>query len=50
MKKHLIILMSLFSTASLFSQAGVNTENPRGVFHVDGGKDNPSIGTPSIVQ
>ncbi len=50
MKKHLIILMSLFSTVSLFSQVGVNTENPQGVFHVDGGKDNPSVGTPSIVQ
>ena len=42
--------MSLFSSVFLFSQVGINTENPQGVLHVDGGKDNPTIGTPSTIQ
>lgn len=50
MKKHLIILMSLFSSASLFSQVGINTENPQGVFNVDGGRNNTNIGIPSADQ
>ena len=35
MKKHLVILMSLFSSVLLFSQIGINTENPKAVLHVD---------------
>ncbi|WP_312554965.1 C1q-like domain-containing protein [Empedobacter brevis] len=42
MKKHLMILMSLFTTSSLFSQVGINTEIPQGMLHVDGKKDNQS--------
>ncbi|MGL5233959.1 MAG: C1q-like domain-containing protein [Empedobacter falsenii] len=42
MKKHLMILMSLFTTTSLFSQVGINTEIPQGMLHVDGKKDNQS--------
>ncbi|WP_312553748.1 hypothetical protein [Empedobacter brevis] len=48
MKKHLIILMSLFPVSFLFSQVGINTENPQGIFHVDGEKDNPTTGNPSV--
>lgn len=44
MKKHLMILMSLFTT-SLFSQVGINTEFPQGILHVDGKKDNQSLPT-----
>ncbi|PKF75598.1 hypothetical protein CW752_02965 [Chryseobacterium sp. PMSZPI] len=35
-----------------FSQVGVgiNTTNPQGVFHVDGAKDNPATGTPTVAQ
>ncbi|WP_314057762.1 hypothetical protein [Empedobacter brevis] len=35
MKKHLMILMSLFSAVSLFSQVGINTSNPKAILHVD---------------
>ncbi len=28
-----------------FSQVGINTQNPQGIFNVDGGKDNPVSGT-----
>ncbi len=36
MKKHLIILMSLFSSVPLFSQVGINTETPQKTLHVNG--------------
>ncbi|WP_353165460.1 hypothetical protein [Empedobacter brevis] len=49
MKKYLCSCL-FASTVSLFSQVGVNTENPQGVFHVDGGKDNPTTEAPSVVQ
>lgn len=42
MKKHFMILMFLFTTISLFSQVGINTEIPQGMLHVDGKKDNQS--------
>ncbi|GEM53774.1 hypothetical protein EB1_35640 [Empedobacter brevis NBRC 14943 = ATCC 43319] len=54
MKKHLIILMSLFSSVSLFSQVGINTENPQQLFHTDGKSSaattNPTTGTPTVAQ
>ncbi|WP_312554967.1 hypothetical protein [Empedobacter brevis] len=54
MKKHLIILMSLFSSVSLFSQVGINTENPQQLFHTDGKSSaatiNPTTGAPSVEQ
>lgn len=33
-----------------FAQVGVNTTNPQGIFHVDGGKDNNNSGTPTATQ
>jgi len=33
-----------------YAQVGVNTVNPRGIFHVDGRKDNPPIGSPTEDQ
>lgn len=54
MKKHLVILMSLFSSVSLFSQVGINTENPQQLFHTDGKSSdattNPTTGTPTVAQ
>lgn len=44
MKKNIIILMSTLICGTMFSQVGVNTPNPQGVFNVDGGKDNPLTG------
>ncbi len=37
----------------IFSQTGrvgINTENPQNTFHIDGNKDNPSTGVPTILQ
>ncbi|WP_144281852.1 hypothetical protein [Chryseobacterium echinoideorum] len=30
-----------------YSQVGINTTNPKGIFHIDGGKDNASSSTPT---
>lgn len=38
--------MSIFT----FAQVGINTSNPLGTFHVDGGKNNPTSGPPSTAQ
>ncbi|WP_179471231.1 hypothetical protein [Chryseobacterium sp. H1D6B] len=38
------------SINSVFGQVGINNSNPQGIFHVDGGKDNPAAGTPSAQQ
>ncbi len=52
MKKKTVIisLVTLSFSGLLFSQVGINTQNPQAVFHVDGEKDNPISGTPSIAQ
>ena len=39
--------MSLISFGMAYSQVGVNTNNPQGVFNIDGGKDNPTTGAGS---
>lgn len=38
---------SLFWSSKFCAQVGINTENPQGIFHVDGAKDNPPVGTPA---
>ncbi|CAD0224620.1 hypothetical protein [Chryseobacterium sp. JV274] len=40
------LLMPILS----FSQVGINTVAPQATFHIDGGKDNPVTGIPSITQ
>lgn len=50
MKKCLCSCLFLLTLNSLFSQVGINTEAPKGVLYVDGGKDNPTIGIPSTIQ
>ncbi|CAI8813467.1 tail fiber protein [Chryseobacterium sp. IT-36CA2] len=50
MKKKLIILTAIVSSAFVFSQVGINTTNPQGTLHVDGAKDNPATGTPTAAQ
>lgn len=42
--------MALFVGSFVFAQVGVNTTNPQGVLHIDGAKDNPATGAPSIAQ
>lgn len=50
MKKNVIIVCLMVLGSLSHSQVGINTSNPRGVFHVDGGKDNPISGSPGIAQ
>lgn len=50
MKKNLITLTMIFFSIIAFSQVGINTPNPQGIFHVDGAKDNPATGIPTDVQ
>ena len=45
MKKNIIILISSLFCGTLFSQVGIDTPNPQGVFNIDGGKDNPKTGS-----
>ncbi|MGG5209224.1 hypothetical protein ACQWU4_09745 [Chryseobacterium sp. MIQD13] len=47
--KHIGIYFFFFSTVTL-AQVGISTSNPQGSFHVDGGKNNPQSGLPSILQ
>ena len=48
--KKIILIATIAISAYSYSQVGVNTTNPQQVFHVDGKKDNPSTGAPSIGQ
>lgn len=34
----------------IYSQVGINTANPQGIFHVDGAKDNMATGVPTAFQ
>ncbi len=45
MKQNIIGLVALLISGALFSQVGVNTPNPQGVFNIDGAKDNPKTGS-----
>lgn len=46
MKEILYTTTLLFSTL-LFGQVSINTNNPQAMFHIDGAKNNPAIGSPS---
>ncbi|KQT24118.1 hypothetical protein ASG22_08870 [Chryseobacterium sp. Leaf405] len=48
--KNVIVLSILLFSAIAFGQIGVNTENPQGILHIDGAKDNPATGIPSTAQ
>ncbi|PWN58320.1 tail fiber domain-containing protein [Chryseobacterium viscerum] len=50
MKKNVTILSAILCFGSAFSQVGINTQNPLGIFHVDGSKDNPNTGVPNATQ
>lgn len=45
MKNNIILLGALLSSTIVFSQVGINTQNPQGIFNIDGGKDNPATGS-----
>ncbi|WP_139785341.1 hypothetical protein [Chryseobacterium phocaeense] len=48
--KKIILLMTALSFTAVYSQVGINTANPQGIFHVDGAKDNPTTGIPIPLQ
>ena len=50
MKKYIYIFSTLLATNFAFSQVGVNTPNPQGVFNIDANKDNATSGTPTPQQ
>ncbi|SDQ81432.1 hypothetical protein SAMN05421664_2696 [Chryseobacterium soldanellicola] len=50
MVKKLLTVTIVCFYCLLNAQVGINTTNPQGIFHIDGGKDNPKTGVPSIVQ
>ncbi|GEN72694.1 hypothetical protein CLA01_27660 [Chryseobacterium lathyri] len=50
MKKNVLTLVALLVSAVAFSQVGINTANPQGVFNIDGGKDNNTTGVPTATQ
>ena len=45
MKKNIIISIGLLLSGFSYSQVGINTTNPQGIFNIDGGKDNPTTGS-----
>lgn len=45
-----ILAITLLMPLCAYSQVGILTPNPQGSLHVDGAKDNPAIGAPSIAQ
>lgn len=52
MKRKLVYLLLLLTSNFIFlsAQVGINTTNPQGVFNIDGAKDNPTTGIPSVAQ
>lgn len=48
--KIIIIGSLIYGFSIVYSQVGINTINPQNIFHIDGGKDNPSEGTPNSSQ
>ena len=45
MNKNIILLIGLLLSGFSYSQVGINTSNPQGIFNIDGGKDNPTTGS-----
>lgn len=52
MKKQILISSAILFSSLCFGQIGVNTQHPKGVFHIDANSDNPtnSSDTPSASQ
>lgn len=50
MKKIFLPLGIVLGSFLMKAQVGINTPNPQGMFHVDGGRDNPISGIPSTVE
>ncbi len=50
MKKIVLLVAAIITIVLVNAQVGVNTDNPQGIFNVDGAEDNPSTGTPTTAQ
>lgn len=50
MKKILLFLLFSILANTVYSQVGINTANPQGVFHIDGASDNPLFAVPTLEQ
>lgn len=50
MKKYTTILGLILVSLSSYAQTGINTLNPRTLFHIDGAKDNPLTGGATAAQ
>ncbi|MBB4806566.1 hypothetical protein HNP38_001862 [Chryseobacterium defluvii] len=48
--KKIILLITCIAFTSAYSQVGINTANPQGIFNVDGSKDNAVTGIPTTAQ
>lgn len=48
MKQYLQLISVIVLTPSIYAQVGIDTSNPKGIFHVDGKIDNPKDPTKSI--
>lgn len=48
--KKIIYLVAICFVQGAFAQVGINTENPQGIFNVDGARDNATTGTPTTAQ
>lgn len=49
MSKTFYTITSLLFSTLLFGQVGINTPNPKGVFNIDAGRDNPTTGSAHTV-
>lgn len=50
MKTKSFLLGTLVLSTVVYSQVGINTVNPQGIFNIDAAKDNASTGIPSAAQ
>lgn len=50
MKRKIVSGIALVWFTAIYSQVGINTANPQGVFTVDAAKDNPALGVPASAQ
>ncbi|MDQ0064387.1 hypothetical protein [Chryseobacterium lathyri] len=50
MRNKIYLILTLMSVSLIFGQVGINTENPQGIFNIDGGKNNAVTGTPTATQ
>lgn len=50
MEKKLLVAVSMAFSSLFCAQVGIFTPSPQGVFHIDGGKDNPTKDAPSASQ